>query len=86
MFSKLHLLLSYLSYAISSRHGKGRGIHSPFLYDFVSRILFDKNPYSDYFIMDSIVYGLKRSDIVMPVHEFGAGSRKFETKYRSLKD
>ena len=41
MYSKSQLALKYLRYYITASNGKGHGVHSPFVFDFIHRVLND---------------------------------------------
>ena len=76
----------YLRYILLSRHKKGHGIHSPFIFDLVSRIFRNK---TDNDIVCSIRKVRKRlitdrRSII--VKDLGAGSEKFKTNLRKVSD
>jgi len=76
----------YLKYILLSRHKKGHGIHSPFIFDLVSRVFRNK---IDYDIVCSIRKVRKRliSDRrSIVVNDLGAGSEKFKTNIRKVSD
>jgi len=76
----------YLKYILLSRHKKGHGIHSPFIFDLVSRVFRNK-------IDNDIVCSIRkvrkrlisdRRSII--VNDLGAGSEKFKTNIRKVSD
>jgi len=45
MYSPFRLGWKYLHYYFTAASGKGHGIHSPFVFDFVTRVMNDQGPY-----------------------------------------
>ena len=43
MYSNAQLALKFIKYYLTASNGKGHGIHSPFVYEFVTKILNKKN-------------------------------------------
>jgi predicted O-methyltransferase YrrM len=80
------ILKNYLIYMIKSGHRNGQGIHSPFVYDFVANVLFDKKYYQEYAFFQSVRQELTDSGIKIEVNEIGAGSRKFQGNTRRVRD
>ena len=49
MYSPLQLASKiYLNYWITASNGKGHGMHSPFVFEFITKILNDKTVYPEY--------------------------------------
>ena len=75
-------LKSYLKFLIRSRNQ--HGIHSPFVYELVTRCFYDKSTYAEYQIMDAHRKRLYEDDSFIEESDFGAGSRVFKTNRRKL--
>jgi hypothetical protein len=45
MYSAFQLANKYFNYYIKAKNGKGHGIHSPFVFDFIIHVLNDKKQY-----------------------------------------
>ncbi|MCX6325419.1 MAG: class I SAM-dependent methyltransferase [Bacteroidia bacterium] len=76
----------YLKYILLSRHRKGHGIHSPFVFDLVARVFRNK---IDHNIVCSIEKVRKRmiSDRrSIAVKDLGSGSEKLKTNLRKVSD
>jgi predicted O-methyltransferase YrrM len=76
---------TYLNYLILSGHRKGHGIHSPFVYDIVSRVFRNK---TDIGIVNSIEKVRRRliaDTRIINVNDLGAGSLIGKNKNRSRK-
>ena len=84
MYSKVHLGLKYLSFYLSASSKKGHGIHSPFIFEFITKVLEDKRRYSEYETVESLRRFLLHDDTVIPVEDFGAGSAKDKTGSRTI--
>ena len=86
MFSKSTLIRKYIQYRKSALNGKGHGIHSPFVYQFVREVLRDKRDYPCYQTMAALRRLLKTDQRMVEVEDFGAGSRVIASKTRRISD
>lgn len=84
--SKIISGLYFLRYLITSRHRRGHGVHSPFVYDFVSKVLFDRTKYPEYNFFKTIFSSLKDSGESIQVDNLGDDSLKFGRKKRKVSD
>lgn len=74
MYSPLQLTVKYLKHWITSSNGKGHGMHSPFVFEFITKILNDKTVYPEYEKVEALRSQLLKDDTVLNVEDFGAGS------------
>ena len=44
MYSKGLLIFKYISFWLKASNGKGHGVHSPFVFDFIQQVLRDIDP------------------------------------------
>lgn len=76
----------YLKYILLSRHRKGHGIHSPFVFDLVSRIFRNKIDPDIVCCIENI----RKKNISDPrkivVNDLGSGSKKMESGLRKVSD
>ncbi len=86
MDKKIHRTYNYLNHLIKSKHRKSHGIHSPFIYEFVSQVVYDRKLYPEYTDIRNIRNELKNSGEVLPVKNMGARSNRFTGDSRSVKD
>ena len=76
MYSPFQLAKKCLRYYFTASSGKGHGVHSPFVYDFIVRVLNDRTRYEPYEKIEAIRKLLATDNTVIPVEDFGAGSHK----------
>ncbi|HZW66853.1 MAG TPA: SAM-dependent methyltransferase, partial [Hanamia sp.] len=86
MYSHYQLAKKYLRYFFTAQNGKGHGVHSPFVFDFIIHVLNDKKKYDCYSKIESIRKELLINNKVIEVEDFGAGSAKLPFKNRVVKD
>ena len=79
-------MLKYLRYLIFSRHRKGHGIHSPFVFELISRIMRNKIDNDIVLKVENIRKKNLSDDRVISVQDFGAGSSKMKEKTRRVSD
>lgn len=80
MYSSFHLALKYIKYYLTASNGKGHGIHSPFIFEFITRILNDKINYPAYQKVEGLRKQLLQDSRLFVVEDFGVGG-KFLKKY-----
>jgi len=73
---------SYLNFLLKSTNQ--HGVHSPFVYDFVTKCLYDKKTYSEYKLLDGFRNNLQKNNSVIQVTDFGSGSRVFSSNKRAV--
>lgn len=86
MFNKLQLLWKYIRYYSTAYNGKGHGMHSPFVYDFIISVLNDKTHYPDYDKVEALRRQLLADNTILEVNDLGAGSVKNNRPGRSIAD
>ena len=84
MYSKVHLGLKYLSFYLTASNKRGHGIHSPFVFEFITKVLNDKTAYPEYEIVENLRGILLQDETVLSVDDFGAGSAKDKTATRTI--
>lgn len=86
LYNAFQLSLRYLSYLFRASNGKGHGIHSPFVFDFVRSVLNDRSRPDFFRRIESYRRELLDSRDVLQVEDFGAGSAYGSTRARNLAD
>jgi predicted O-methyltransferase YrrM len=84
MYSAFTLGLKYIGYYLKAKNGRGHGIHSPFVFNFVSEVLNDGGAYYCYGPIESARTQYLQNFNTITVQDFGAGSRTAATKRRSI--
>jgi predicted O-methyltransferase YrrM len=84
MFSSWQLIKKYSSYYLTALNGRGHGIHSPFVYDFVRKVLIDKRQFYAYSQVEALRRKLLHNENILEVEDFGAGSTVSKTNLRSI--
>lgn len=86
MYAAPVIALKYLRYYIGGSNGRGHGIHSPFVFEFVTKVLNDQQAYPAYATVESLRSVLKKDERVLPVLDLGAGSGKKTSGERKVAD
>lgn len=86
MYSPFTLGFKYLKYLITASNGRGHGIHSPFVYQFIEKVLNDRSTYADYKTIEKLRQELLRSHETVNVKDLGAGSTKNNGSIRKVAD
>lgn len=84
MYSAFTIARKYLYYYLTSLNSKGHGTHSPFVYEFITKVLNDKTPYPEYKVVESLRQQLLADKTALHVQDFGAGSSVSKTNTRSI--
>lgn len=86
MYSSFQLAKKYFYYFLHSYNGKGHGVHSPFVFDFIIHVLNDRKKYDCYLKIESQRKQLLANNTLIEVEDFGAGSAVNPFKRRRIKD
>lgn len=84
MFSPLTLAVKYIKYYFTASNGRGHGIHSPFVFDFVKHVLNDGRTYDHFITVANTRKKLLSDRRVLKVQDFGAGSTSLKNNTRSV--
>lgn len=84
MYSSFQLAKKYLSYYSSAYNGKGHGMHSPFVFDFILNVLNNKNSYKPPVGIEELRANLKRDNRILSIEDLGAGSRTGSSKEKTV--
>ena len=78
------LMIAWMRYFFAARHRKGHGVHSPFVFDFITSVLRDNTRYDAYGITEKYRKSLLKNRSRIAVTDFGAGSRVDHARMRSV--
>ncbi len=86
MYSAPVLGFKYLQYYLTAANGKGHGVHSPFVFRFITEVLNNDRSYYAYSIIEPLRTSLKTNTTIIEVPDFGAGSRNKLSQQRVIRD
>src|SRR5215213_3793074 len=84
MYSSFQLAKKYLHYYFTALNGKGHGMHSPFVFDFILHVLNNKKGYEAPTEIEALRKRLLIENTVVTIEDLGAGSRVQSSKQRSV--
>lgn len=84
MYSKWQLATKYLTYYLAASNGKGHGMHSPFVFHFITNVLNNKQHYSAYDKVEELRRCMQKDQTVLAIEDFGAGSVISKTNQRTV--
>jgi len=86
MYSRYRLAQKYLHYYFTAANGKGHGVHSPFVFDFILHVLNDRAAYPDYAAIEGLRRRLRVDGTLLEIEDLGAGSAWKAPRQRSVGD
>ncbi len=86
MYAFFQLIKKYFHYYFTASNGKGHGIHSPFLFDFIRNVLQDKKKYDCYQTIEKLRAELLQNNTLIDIEDHGAGSSVISSNKRIVKD
>lgn len=84
MYNIFQLIIKYLYYRIVASNGRGHGIHSPFIFKFITQVLNDRQQYPAYKKVETLRKNLLRNKKILNIEDFGAGSAIDRTDRRTV--
>ena len=85
MYTPFQLAKKYLHYYCTASNGKGHGTHSPFVFDFITKVLKDNKQYDCYAKIEAIRQQLRYDASSIEVQDFGAGNNFIKPGKRVVK-
>ena len=86
MYSPFQLVVKYIRYKINASNAKGHGVHSPFVYDFIRKVLLDNRTFYSYEAIEACRKQMLQDQRVLQIEDFGAGSRIKKTNQRRVSE
>jgi len=74
MYSRPELAFKYLRYYFTAASGKGHGIHSPFVFEFITKVLNDNYQYERFARIEKLRNEMFLDNTIIEVEDLGAGS------------
>jgi len=84
MYSPFQLAVKYIRYYLFAENGKGHGVHSPFVYDLIIKVLNDDREFYVFEPIEECRKMLKGKNTEITIQDFGAGSRIEKSSVRSV--
>lgn len=78
----VQIIKSYLNFLWNSTNQ--HGVHSPFVFDLVTKCFYDKTNHPEYSILKNYRNSLLQNKNTIEVTDFGAGSRVFKSNTRAI--
>ena len=79
---KFNLAIKFLYYLLTSKNR--HGIHSPFVYDLIDKIIYDKTPFQAFHKIEKIRKGLRNDKREIVIEDYGAGSTVYGSNRRKI--
>ena len=77
-----HIIKSYIKFFFKAKNE--HGVHSPFVFDLVTKCFYDKTNYPEYKVLKNYRNSLLNNKNTIEVTDFGAGSRVFKSNTREI--
>ncbi|MCD2421450.1 class I SAM-dependent methyltransferase [Niabella pedocola] len=84
VYSPLIAASKYFKYYIHASNSKGHGMHSPFVFEFITKVMNDFTRYPDYERVEALRKQLQNDPSVLTVQDLGAGSAKSSASTRKV--
>jgi predicted O-methyltransferase YrrM len=86
MYSAWQLGIRYLKYYFTSDNGKGHGVHSPFVFGFITKVLNDDRHFYAYRSIENLRQMLLADTREISIEDMGAGSKGKKLYSTKIKD
>lgn len=84
MYSPVQLAFKFFRYFLFASNGKGHGIHSPFVFEFVTKVLNDRRQFYAYNANEQVRNKMLGNNEVITIEDFGAGSVSGSSSQRKV--
>jgi predicted O-methyltransferase YrrM len=86
MYSAVQLAFKYFKYYCTASNGKGHGVHSPFVFDFIINVMKDTRHFYAYDSIERLRQRLYQDGKILSIEDFGAGSTVAKSNQRKVRD
>jgi len=80
------VVLKFIKYYVTASNGRGHGIHSPFVFDFVKKVMNDSRQFYAFDPIEQMRKSLLVNNQVLTIEDFGAGSKATKSNERKVSD
>lgn len=84
VYSPLQAAARYFKYYVHAANSKGHGVHSPFVFEFITKVMNDFTLYDDYARVEGLRKALLKDTAELEVKDMGAGSARTSSARRSI--
>ena len=84
VYSPLQAAAKYFKYYVHATNSKGHGMHSPFVFEFITKVMNDFEKYDDYTKVEALRKSLLTNNETITVEDMGAGSATTTSDKRSI--
>ncbi|MFV0606306.1 MAG: O-methyltransferase [Niabella sp.] len=84
VYAPLQAAAKYFKYYIHAANSKGHGMHSPFVFEFITKVMNDFTPYEAYQKTETLRKKLLQDKTELNVEDFGAGSATTKSNTRTI--
>lgn len=84
MSEKYFKIKNSLKYYLFSRHKKGHGIHSPFVFNLIINVFRDKKFYPEYLTIENYIKKLKQNNQTITYQSFGTRNQIIKSKISKI--
>ena len=84
MYSNWQLATKFIRHNLTASNGKGHGMHSPFIFHFITNVLNDKQHYDEYNKVEELRKQFLKDETVLLIEDFGAGSSVNKANQRTV--
>jgi len=84
MYTPIQLAVKYIQYYLFAENGRGHGVHSPFVYDLITKVLNDDRAFYIFQPIEDCRKILQNNYDEITIQDFGAGSRIEKSSVRSV--
>ncbi|HOZ85487.1 MAG TPA: class I SAM-dependent methyltransferase [Niabella sp.] len=84
VYSPLQAAAKYFRYYVHAANSKGHGTHSPFVFEFITKVMNDFTKYEDYSKVEDLRKLLLSNNTSIKVDDLGAGSTATKSNIRTI--
>lgn len=84
MYTSIQLGIKYIKYLMASDNARGHGVHSPFVFDFITNVLNDRRTFYAYEKIETLRQTLITNNTMLTLEDYGAGSVVAKTNHRKV--
>ncbi|GAB3432377.1 O-methyltransferase [Niabella aquatica] len=84
VYSPLQAAAKYFKYYVHAANSKGHGVHSPFVFEFITKVMNDFTLYEEYAKVEGLRKALLKDTTELEVKDMGAGSARTSSDKRSI--